>query len=182
MTSKVKESGRKSLSSWMTCEICQSILSQKDLTIHHTNCPPNFETWNHDFIYNNVLYSTVETYNSLGIYICIDFIFIIIYYYCIFFYINVFCIEQPKNIHVRALDDMVFISQSALQLCEIAIGDSVLVTVGENKVVKTAWPTKDKSLTSVSITKHGNNKIFFIEHIISNSFLLLFISYSNRIK
>ncbi|XP_006621935.1 ATPase family protein 2 homolog isoform X2 [Apis dorsata] len=50
---------------------------------------------------------------------------------------------------------MVFISQSALQLCEIAIGDSVLVTVGENKVVKTAWPTKDKSLTSVSITKHA---------------------------
>ncbi|XP_043801916.1 ATPase family protein 2 homolog isoform X2 [Apis laboriosa] len=129
MTSKVKESGRKSLSSWMTCEICQSILSQKDLAIHHINCPPNFEIWNHDFIYNNILYSTVETYNLL---------------------------EQPKNIHIRAFDDMVFISQSALQLCEIAIGDSVLVTVGENKVVKTAWPTKDKSLTSVSITKHGN--------------------------
>lgn len=128
MTSKVKESGRKSLSSWLTCEICQSILSQKDLTIHHTNCPPNFEIWNHDFIYNNVLYSTVETYNSL---------------------------EQPKNIHEREFDDMIFISQSALQLCEIAIGDSVLVTVGENKVVKTAWPTKDKSLTSVSITKHA---------------------------
>lgn len=53
---------------------------------------------------------------------------------------------------------MVFISQSALQLCEIAIGDCVLVIAGESKVVKTAWPTKDKSLTSVSLTKHG--KIF----------------------
>lgn len=69
------------------------------------------------------------------------------------------CIEQPKNIHVRALDDMVFISQSALQLCEIAIGDCVLVIAGESKVVKSAWPTKDKSLTSVSLTKHG--KIFY---------------------
>lgn len=178
MTSKVKESGRKSLSSWMTCEICQSILSQKDLEIHHINCPPNFETWNHDFINNNVLYSTVETYNPSGIYMYRFYI----YYYCTFFYINVSCIEQPKNIHVRTFDDMVFISQSALQLCEIAIGDSVLVIVGENKVVKTAWPTKDKSLTSVSITKHGNNKIFFIEYIISNNFLLLYISYSNRIE
>ena len=52
---------------------------------------------------------------------------------------------------------MAFISQSALQLCEIAIGDYVLVTAGDNKAVKTAWPTKDKSLTSVSLTKHGNN-------------------------
>ncbi|XP_071864966.1 ATPase family gene 2 protein homolog A isoform X2 [Bombus fervidus] len=50
---------------------------------------------------------------------------------------------------------MVFISQSALQLCEIAIGDCVLVIAGESKVVKTAWPTKDKSLTSVSLTKHA---------------------------
>ncbi|XP_043581016.1 ATPase family protein 2 homolog isoform X3 [Bombus pyrosoma] len=50
---------------------------------------------------------------------------------------------------------MVFISQSALQLCEIAMGDCVLVIVGESKVVKTAWPTKDKSLTSVSLTKHA---------------------------
>lgn len=83
MTSKVKESGRKSLSSWMTCEICQSILSQKDLTIHHTNCSPNFETWNHDFIYNNVLYSTVETYNSLGIYMYRFYI----YYYLLLLYL-----------------------------------------------------------------------------------------------
>lgn len=76
MTSKTKESGRKSLSPWMTCEACQSILTQKDLEVHHTNCPPNLETWNHDFIYNNILYSTIETYNSLGIYALI---FIVIY-------------------------------------------------------------------------------------------------------
>ncbi|XP_012236741.1 ATPase family protein 2 homolog isoform X1 [Bombus impatiens] len=128
MIPKGKESGRKSLSPWMTCETCQSILTLKDLEVHNTNCPPNLVTWNHNFIYGGILYSTVETYNLS---------------------------EQPKNIHVRALDDMVFISQSALQLCEIAIGDCVLVIAGESKVVKTAWPTKDKSLTSVSLTKHA---------------------------
>ncbi|XP_043527623.1 ATPase family protein 2 homolog isoform X1 [Frieseomelitta varia] len=128
MTSKAKESGRKSISPWMTCVTCQSILTQKDVTVHGTNCPPNLKTWNHDFIYSGILYSTMETYNPL---------------------------EQPKNIHVRTFDDMAFISQSALQLCEIAIGDYVLVTAGDNKAVKTAWPTKDKSLTSVSLTKHA---------------------------
>ena len=65
------------------------------------------------------------------------------------------CVEQPKNIPERALDDMVFVSQSALQLCEIALADPVLVTTQESAVVKTAWPTKDKTLTSVSLTKHG---------------------------
>lgn len=92
-------------------------------------------------------------------------------------YVNVYCIEQPKNIHVRAFDDMVFVSQSALQLCEIPIGDSILVVAGENKVIKTAWPTKDKALTSVSLTKHG--KILFqiflnntCANIFNNIFLL----------
>ncbi|XP_076544640.1 ATPase family gene 2 protein homolog A isoform X2 [Osmia lignaria lignaria] len=50
---------------------------------------------------------------------------------------------------------MVFISQSALQLCEIAIADPVFVTTGNTTVVKTAWPSKDKTLTSISLTKHA---------------------------
>nr|XP_034173672.1 ATPase family protein 2 homolog isoform X2 [Osmia lignaria] len=50
---------------------------------------------------------------------------------------------------------MIFISQSALQLCEIAIADPVFVTTGNTTVVKTAWPSKDKTLTSISLTKHA---------------------------
>ncbi|CAK9794901.1 Ribosome biogenesis protein SPATA5 [Anthophora quadrimaculata] len=128
MTSKGRESGRKSLSPWMTCEKCQSILPLKCVENHDTNCPPDFQKWNHDFIYNNILYGTIETYKSP---------------------------EQPKNISERALDDMVFLSLNVLQLCEIAIGDPVLVTAADTTIVKTAWPTKEKSLTSVSLTKHA---------------------------
>lgn len=128
MSSKTKEGGRKSLSPWVTCEKCQSILTQKDLTVHEDDCPPDLENWNYDFIYNSTLYGTVETYKSL---------------------------EVPKNIPERSLDDMVFVSQSALQFCDIAIADRVLVTTGNGAFVKTAWPTKDKSLTSVALTKHA---------------------------
>lgn len=81
MTSKAKENGRKSISPWMTCATCQSILTQKDVTVHSTNCPPDFKTWNHDFIYSGILYSSMETYNPLGIYAFILIIF------CIFFFI-----------------------------------------------------------------------------------------------
>lgn len=68
---------------------------------------------------------------------------------------NVSRIEQSKNIPKIAWDDMVFVSQSVLQLCDIAIADYVLVTAGGNTLVKAVWPTKDKTLTSVSLTKHG---------------------------
>ncbi|KZC09114.1 PREDICTED: spermatogenesis-associated protein 5 [Dufourea novaeangliae] len=126
MTSKSKDSGRKSLSLWVTCEKCQSTLTQKDVAEHDANCPLSSEKWSHDFIYSGILHSTVEIYKSQ---------------------------EQPKNISERALDDMVFLSQSALQLCEIAIGDPVVVSTNGGIVVKTAWPTKDKTITSVSLTK-----------------------------
>ncbi|XP_031845570.2 ATPase family gene 2 protein homolog A isoform X2 [Nomia melanderi] len=129
MTSKTKDSGRKSLFSlWVTCEKCESTLTSKNVADHEANCPPNLEKWSHDFIYCGTLYSTIEMYKSQ---------------------------EQPKNISPRALDDMVFMSQSALQLCDIAIGDPVLVSAEGGTVVKTAWPTKEKTLTSVSLTKHA---------------------------
>ncbi|XP_033337030.1 ATPase family gene 2 protein homolog A isoform X1 [Megalopta genalis] len=128
MTSKIKDSGRKSLSVWVTCEKCECTLTQKCIAEHDGNCPPNLEKWSHDFIYSGTLYSTVEIYKPQ---------------------------ELPKNISQRASDDMVFISQSALQLCEIAIGDPVLVSTEGGTVVKTIWPTKDKSLASVSLTKHA---------------------------
>lgn len=47
-------------------------------------------------------------------------------------------------------------SESALQLCEIAMGDPVLIKSKDNLVVKTAWPMNDKSLTTVFLTKSGN--------------------------
>ncbi|XP_076296684.1 ATPase family gene 2 protein homolog A isoform X1 [Lasioglossum baleicum] len=128
MTAKQKDGARKSLSLWLTCEKCECTLTQKCVAEHSANCPPNLEKWNHDFIYSGTLYSTVEMYKSQ---------------------------EQPKSISQRALDDMVFISLSALQLCDIAIGDPVLVSAEGGTVVKTAWPTKDKTVTSVSLTKYA---------------------------
>lgn len=52
---------------------------------------------------------------------------------------------------------MVFVSQFMLQLCEIAIGSPTVVATKDEVVVKTAWPTSDKSLTSVSLTKHSES-------------------------
>ncbi|XP_050464249.1 ribosome biogenesis protein SPATA5 [Cataglyphis hispanica] len=121
---------RKSLSSssWQQCDKCQCILTQKDILLHETNCPPSMENWNHSFISGGVLYSTIEVFQSQ---------------------------ELPKHISERDANDMVFISQSAFQLCDIAIGSPTVIATKDEIVVKTAWPTNEKSLTSVSLTKHA---------------------------
>ncbi|XP_066583324.1 ATPase family gene 2 protein homolog A isoform X2 [Prorops nasuta] len=41
----------------------------------------------------------------------------------------------------------------ALQLCDIGIGDSVIINAKNAVVIKIAWPTSDKTLLSVSLTK-----------------------------
>ncbi|XP_072760748.1 ATPase family gene 2 protein homolog A [Anoplolepis gracilipes] len=121
---------RKSLpsSSWQQCTKCQCALMQKDILLHEINCPPSMESWNHSFISGGVLYSSIEVFQSQ---------------------------ELPKHISERDANDMVFISQSAFQLCDIAIGSPVVIATKDEVVVKTAWPTNEKSLTSVSLTKHA---------------------------
>ncbi|KAL6447261.1 hypothetical protein ACFW04_001487 [Cataglyphis niger] len=121
---------RKSLSSssWQQCDKCQCTMTQKDILLHETNCPPSMENWNHSFISGGVLYSTIEVFQSQ---------------------------ELPKHISERDANDMVFISQSAFQLCNIAIGSPIVIATKDEVVVKTAWPTNEKSLTSVSLTKHA---------------------------
>lgn len=58
MTSK----SRKSLSSpgWIKCDICQSTILQNVLSDHTSECPPPESNWNHNFILNYTLHSTVE--------------------------------------------------------------------------------------------------------------------------
>ncbi|XP_071568515.1 ATPase family gene 2 protein homolog A [Temnothorax nylanderi] len=119
---------RKSLPLWQHCDRCQCALAQKDVSLHEADCPPSTENWNHFFIHNRVLYSRIEVLETQ---------------------------ELPKRISERDANDMVFVSQFTLQLCEIAIGSPTVVATKNEVVVKTAWPTNDKSLTSVSLTRHA---------------------------
>ncbi|XP_012253446.2 ATPase family protein 2 homolog [Athalia rosae] len=122
------KSSKKSSSLWYCCEKCESYLTQKDITVHGNSCPPSTDKWSHNYIKNDILYSSIELYNPR---------------------------ESPKNISQRELNELVFMAQSAMQLCKIPIGDPVVLSREENKVVKIAWPTNDKTLTSVSLTKHA---------------------------
>ncbi|XP_015181076.1 PREDICTED: spermatogenesis-associated protein 5 [Polistes dominula] len=116
---------RKSLSSLTTCEKCQCIYGQNDVTLHESNCPPSFDNWNHSFIFNDTLHSTLEVYKA----------------------------PAPTNISTQDLNDMVFVSQTVMQLCNIAIADPVIIATKNSILVKIAWLANDKSLLSVSLPK-----------------------------
>ncbi|KAK0076858.1 hypothetical protein PV325_004760 [Microctonus aethiopoides] len=117
---------RKSITPWATCEKCKSIVSQKNITAHESECPPSDEKWSHNYIRDGVLYSRIETYEPH---------------------------EFPRELNEKIAQDFVFMSDSALELCEIAIGKYVMMKCKEHIIVKETFPTKEKSLSSVSLTQ-----------------------------
>ena len=63
--------------------------------------------------------------------------------------------DLPPQIRQEYGKDLVFLSQSAMQLCGFSIGFPVLIeTSGYNTVLK-AWPTIEGSLTSVKVCLAG---------------------------
>jgi hypothetical protein len=72
--------------------------------------------------------------------------------------------DWVKNIPKPEHDNLVLLSQSALQLCDISIGDPVKVGVDGVYTVKTAWPTLEKSLVSVLLTRRC--KLILVANII----------------
>lgn len=51
--------------------------------------------------------------------------------------------------------DLVFLSQSAMQLCGFSLGYPVLVETSQYTTVLKAWPTTEGSLTSVGLCIEG---------------------------
>lgn len=121
---------RKSLTPWFKCEVCQSILTHKNVEKHSENsCPPSSENWTYGFIRGGALYSMLEEYMSQ---------------------------DTIKNLPKSVSKDLVLISQSAMQLCELCIGDPAMIVTREGlTTVKTVWPSQEGSLTSVFMIREG---------------------------
>lgn len=53
-------------------------------------------------------------------------------------------------------NDVIQVSLTIAQLCDIPIGDPVLITAKNNRsIVKPLWPIKDNLLSSVFLTKQS---------------------------
>lgn len=120
---------------WLLCEKCKTHILNKDVERHKSDCPPNTEVFSYSFITGNSLYSNVDIKAN----------------------------EDIKALSSQEKDNMVFLSQSAIQLCNLSLGDSVVIKPLHEKiapVVRTVWPTVEKSSTCVLFTKSGTYYIF----------------------
>lgn len=128
-----QQKGKKNSTNWMTCEKCGITILNKDAEKHYNDCPTTVTNINYPYIKCNVLYGTLEVKAN----------------------------EEVKNISSREVDNFVFLSQNAIQMCSLSIGQWSIVKSLNNKyppVAKIVWPTVEKSLTSVLFTKNGNMK------------------------
>ncbi|XP_066909451.1 ATPase family gene 2 protein homolog A isoform X2 [Halyomorpha halys] len=115
---------KKNQSLWHKCENCSYILNYKDLDIHIEYCQQSNSERPYGFIDNFVLYSFIDDFSSKEI--------------------------LPPSCDNYAMD-LVFLSQSAMQLCGFSIGYPLLVETSQYTTVLKAWPTVEGSLTSVGM-------------------------------
>lgn len=127
---------KKSPSLWYQCGKCEAYFLHKDCETHQNNCPPDLTSLKHSLVLDQVLYGSLDLKTN----------------------------EDVKNLSSREKDGLVFVSQAAMQLCQFPIGEFVVIeTVKGNCLVQRVWPTNEKSLTSVLITRNCNNfKQYFI--------------------
>ncbi|RZC40441.1 spermatogenesis-associated protein 5 [Asbolus verrucosus] len=117
---------KKSATPWLQCENCYTNIISKDTEKHSNDCPPSVTDSTYGFIKDEVLYGNLDVKNN----------------------------EDVKGVVDK--DCLVFLSQSAIQLCSLYIGDWAIIKLpAALPVAKVVWPTTEKSLTSVLFTKHA---------------------------
>ena len=66
--------------------------------------------------------------------------------------------EEIKSVAQEDVDNFVFLSQSVMQLCKLGIGEWAVIAPADGgipPVARMVWPTMEKSVTSVLVTKQG---------------------------
>lgn len=121
---------RKSNSHWYQCESCTTILNNKDVEHHLSDCPPKYTNISYNFIKDKKLTALLLEKNTTDIKLSSDIDF----------------------------HNFIFLSPEILQLCGFAIGDWVLVSGFNNEIssiAKLVWPSNEKSNFSISLTKRA---------------------------
>uniref|UniRef100_A0A1Y1MJJ3 AAA+ ATPase domain-containing protein n=1 Tax=Photinus pyralis TaxID=7054 RepID=A0A1Y1MJJ3_PHOPY len=130
---------KKGSTSWFLCEKCNCSVTQSDKERHFADCPPDLTTSRtHNFVLGATLYGTVDLKPT----------------------------EEIKGLTPQDYNNLVFLSQSAIQLCELCIGEHALVYDDNQAYALRVWPTVEKTLTSVLLTKRGLDRTFDINTLV----------------
>lgn len=150
-----KSSNKKNVSnstaSWYYCEKCDVHITSKDRENHEYKCPiqeQQTETDDHqllEYIRKGVLFTVSPERRK-------------------------FDVEELKNMPMKYVNNLIFISEGAMRLAGWHIGQRVLIKNKNNfRLVRSIWPIPEKFLTTVFASEEGNTPYVF-----SNNFYEIF--------
>lgn len=124
-----KSSNKKSQVSWFACDKCQKTIISKDRDNHEQNCTTEESAClAYDFIQDQRLYTMYISKRN-------------------------FTIDELNDTPSKYVNNLVFISEGAMKLCEFRIGQPIVIrskSCSENiPIVRLAWPISEKFLSTV---------------------------------
>ncbi|XP_017465907.1 PREDICTED: spermatogenesis-associated protein 5 [Rhagoletis zephyria] len=127
-----KKSGG-SVASWYHCELCDVHITSKDRETHEKYCPIPADTAEPlEYIHNNCLYTTGVEKRS-------------------------FHIEELNDVPNKYINNLVFISEGAIRLTHLYIGQRVLIQPVKKSeavgLVRLVWPIPDRFLTTIFVSE-----------------------------
>lgn len=154
-------SGKKKTQLWFYCEKCSSHITHKDWDFHTKNCPAFIENSGGDsmllnikkqsLIHNGILYTTNLDIKKIT--------------------------PDLADIPTKELNKLIFISESAMRLCNFVSGEEIVINCTRNNantdtslsskeateqtinnemtLVRIIWPISETFLTSVFVSENG---------------------------
>ncbi|KAJ8951028.1 hypothetical protein NQ318_006413 [Aromia moschata] len=125
-----QQKSKKNSTPWIQCDKCLINLLNRDIEPHSKDCPPNLTNVSYNFIKDYVLYGTLDVKTN----------------------------DNIQNLSSREKDNLIFLSQSAIQLCGLSIGNWAVVRFIDAcipPVARIVWPTVEKNITSVLVTNNS---------------------------
>ncbi|XP_055917820.1 ribosome biogenesis protein SPATA5 [Eupeodes corollae] len=125
-----KSSNKKTQISWFSCDKCQRTIISKDRDNHEQNCSTQDTAGclAYDYIQDHRLVTMNFTKRS-------------------------FAIDELNETSPKYVNNLVFISESAMKLCEFRIGQPVVIRSRSNEdlapIVRYVWPVSEKFLSTV---------------------------------
>lgn len=138
-----KSSSKKDQFSWLLCEKCKIYITSKDRSKHEEDCPiPNeiteYTPWKYSFVRSKQIHAQQLCEATGQTAILTD--------------------ELLSDLGTKYLSNLVFVSESVMNLCDWIISDFVVLQPtcdNHIPVVKRVWPAVDKNTSNVFVTDEG---------------------------
>lgn len=132
-----KSASKKDQILWYLCEKCRIYITSKDREAHEKHCPQPID--NPGFCEYSYIQHRKMFVNSLN---------------------SKPTIDDLHDLTQTQLNRMIFISESAIELCSFILQDYVLIKSpqfpNQAPIVRTVWPVSNRMPSMVSVTEEGN--------------------------